>query len=432
MSDAYLEELGQPHLAFGLEELDEAAQIRFYETLKKYGLKTLLAQRALMHKENSLDAFEPLEQVESVGDARREAKGWDLIAQGKVGCLVLAGGQGTRLMHTAPKGTMVVGPLTSKTLFQRLAERVLWAGRKVERDLPLIVMTSPFNDLQTKSHFKEHAQYGLKDLGFVTQSTLPFLDREGNWFLETPGHLAEGPDGNGNALVHFYNSDLWAKWCAQGVEYLNVIFVDNPLADPFDAEFIGFAANKNLDIAMKVIKREALDEKMGIAALQKGALRVVEYSEFAPAASAGYPYATPGQFCYSMDFIRSLGEKGLSLKWHLAHKSAQNLGKAIPVYKYETFQFDLLESTSKSAALAYPKERCYAPLKNREGDKSIETVRAALLRWDKQVYSALSELAAPDFPFELEAAFYYPTEELKARMKGRALPYSGYISKDVV
>jgi UDP-N-acetylglucosamine/UDP-N-acetylgalactosamine diphosphorylase len=432
MTAVYLKELGQPHLAFGLDELNETAQLRFYETLKKYGLKTLLEQRALIDKEHSLDSFAPLEQVERVGDAAREAKGWELIAQGKVGCLVLAGGQGTRLAHTGPKGTIAVGPLTAKSLFERLAERVLWAGRKAQRDLPLAVMTSPLNEAETKDHFKEHAHYGLQNLSFFTQSTLPFLDSQGNWFLESPGLLAEGPDGNGNALVRFYSSGLWAEWRAQGVELLNVIFVDNPLADPFDAEFIAFAAHQNLDIAMKVIERGTLDEKMGITALQRGALRVVEYSEFAPAASSGYLYATPGQFCYSMDFIRSLADKGIWPKWHLAHKWADNLGKSIPVYKYETFQFDLLEFTSKSAALLYPKEHCYAPLKNREGDKSIETVRTALLRWDKEVYSALSGLPAPDFSFELEAAFYYPTEELKARMKGRVLPQSGYISQDLI
>ena len=169
---------------------------------------------------------------------------------------------------------------------------------------------------------------------------------------------------------------------------------------------------------------------MGIVALQNGSLRVVEYSEFSPAASAAYPYATPGQFCYSMDFIRGLGDR--APKWHVARKTAKKLGSTIDVYKYETFQFDLLEYTHKSAALLYPRQRCYAPLKNREGEKSLETVRCALLAWDKEVYTALSNLPAPTFPFELEAAFYYPTQELQRLMKGRRLPSSGYISKELL
>lgn len=412
----------QSHLQFGLETLDAAARARFLDTLSQYGPETLQAQRALIGAVHSLEGYQPLKTVTRVG--ADEERGWRLIAEGKVGCVVLAGGQGTRLGHDAPKGTVSVGPLTSKSLFQRLAERVVHAGNKAGRALPLAIMTSPQNDAATRGFFQEHAQFGLTDLSFFTQSTLPFLDEQGNWFLEAPGVLAEGPDGNGR----FYQSRLWEEWQRKGVAYVNAIFIDNPLADPFDAELIGFAAHHTLDIAMKVIERESLHEQMGIAALHEGKLRVIEYSEFAPDASACYPYASPGQFCYAMPFIHSL--RDISPKWHRARKTANNLGRPIPVYKYETFQFDLLAYATHSAALLYPRHRCYAPLKNKEGDKSLATVRAALLHWDKEVYTALSGLPAPPFAFELDPAFYYPTEELQVRMRGRVLPCDGYISSD--
>jgi UDP-N-acetylglucosamine/UDP-N-acetylgalactosamine diphosphorylase len=188
----------QPHLQFGLETLDAAAQARFLNTLSKYGPETLQAQRALIGAVQSLEEYQPLETVACAGN-----DGWNLIAEGKVGCVVLAGGQGTRLGHDAPKGTMSVGPLTSKSLFQRLAERVVHAGNKAGRALPLAIMTSPQNDAATQHYFQEHAHFGLQDLSFFSQSTLPLLDEQGNWFLEAPGVLAEGPDGNGNALLRF-------------------------------------------------------------------------------------------------------------------------------------------------------------------------------------------------------------------------------------
>lgn len=418
----------QPHLQYGLDTLDAAARTRFLDTLNKYGPETLEAQRALIGAVPSLEGYRPLETVAHAGN--NEALGWRLIGEGKVGCVVLAGGQGTRLGHDAPKGTLSVGPVTSKSLFQRLAERVVHAGNKAGRALPLAIMTSPQNDAATQMFFQAHAHFGLKDLSFFTQSTLPFLDEQGNWFLEAPGVLAEGPDGNGNALLRFYHSGLWEEWQRKGVAYVNVIFIDNPLADPFDAELIGFAAHHTLDIGMKVIERQSLHEQMGIVALHDDKLRVIEYSEVAPDASASYRYGSPGQFCYALPFIPSL--RDISPKWHCARKTASHLGRSIPVYKYETFQFDLLAHAKHSAALLYPRHRCYAPLKNKEGDKSPATVREALLQWDKEVYTALSGLSAPPFPFELDPAFYYPTPELQARMRGYVLPCDGYISSAMV
>lgn len=52
-------------------------------------------------------------------------------------------------------------------------------------------------------------------------------------------------------------------------------------------------------------------------------------------------------------------------------------------WKFETFIFDWLIHTEKVAALLYPRELCFAPLKNATGPDSPDSVRAAIERREK-------------------------------------------------
>src|SRR5688572_13854628 len=63
------------------------------------------------------------EQQKLYADA--QARGIELLEQGKVAAFLVAGGQGTRLGYDGPKGEFPVTPVKNKPLFQVFAEQLL-------------------------------------------------------------------------------------------------------------------------------------------------------------------------------------------------------------------------------------------------------------------------------------------------------------------
>ncbi len=423
-----LDKLDQTHLLEAIEGLAEGSLDLLLAQLERYDPRLVKRQRDLLVPAKSSSCYSPCQTFAKSGNAQDQLQGRRLLKEGKVGCLILAGGQGTRLGYDGPKGAVPVTAVKGKSCFQLFCEKSRAAGLLAGRKLPICVMTSPLNRLQTVDFFQTHDNFGLEpdQLCFFEQGMLPLMDDNGNWLLDSQGKLAEGPDGNGQALHLFFKTGIWQRWKDSGVEYLNVIFVDNPLADPFDAEFIGFARRSQGDAVLKAVERLSPDEKMGVVAELGGQLQVVEYSEISKDA---YPLSSTGMFCIRMDFIERICRgNGFEFPLHLARKNVSLGRERVALWKCERFLFDLLRFADKSCVIAYPRKEVYAPLKNASGDHTLETVRAALLLRDKEQYQALTGKRAPVEELELDPAFYYPSEGLKQKLKGMAFSNKAYIS----
>ena len=97
-----------------------------------------------------------------------KAAGYKMMSEGKLGILLLAGGQGTRLGSSAPKGCYDIGLPSQKSLFQLQAERIAKAqalaakatGKSV-KPLRWYIMTSHATDAPTKAFFKQNNYFGL-------------------------------------------------------------------------------------------------------------------------------------------------------------------------------------------------------------------------------------------------------------------------------
>jgi len=350
-------------------------------------------------------------------------KGEDLLREGKVACLILAGGQGSRLGVTGPKGTFSVSALQKKSLFQILFEKILYAGIRAGRKLPVAVMTSSFNHKETVDFLSFHNFFGVSErqVYIFSQGNLPVFDTEGNPMFDGKGALIEAPDGNGRALHALYASGVLGTFKEAGIEYVNMVQVDNPLADPFDADLIGFHAGKGSDISMITVAKESESESAGFLVSKEGELRVVEYSE---KKGGSFSFLNIGLYCFTVDFIEKIGRDNVALPLHTAHKKIDDTRFGS---KSEYFIFDIFCYAKKIDVLLKERDECFSPLKNLEGKKGLEEVRDALIRKDQNRYFAITGKKT-DGVLELSQALYYPTKEDLISWEEKHWPETGYVT----
>lgn len=110
---------------------------------------------------SSRGTIEPVKAHESVLGAdpsrlqRWRERGLRVAAEGQLAVVLLAGGQGTRLGSSDPKGMYDIGLPSGRTLFRLHAERLVKLGRmaaaqaeaqghQVQVRIPWYIMTSPF------------------------------------------------------------------------------------------------------------------------------------------------------------------------------------------------------------------------------------------------------------------------------------------------
>lgn len=440
-----LSAIGSEKLLRHWEGLAPAQKQRLALQIEQIDIPTFRLQQQLIDESQTKNrAILPFTHYSKAGNNEDKLTGKKMIAEGLVGCLIVAGGQGSRLRIDGPKGLCKVTKVRQKSLFQLFAEKTLAAGIQAGRMLPLAIMTSPLNHDDTINFFEENAYFGLdkNQISFFSQEMLPLLDTQGNLFLETTDHLSEGPDGNGGALHQFYKSGLWNDWHSKGVRYLNFVLIDNALADPFDTELVGYQKRMNSDVVVKCTKRKNPDEKVGILAIENGKAVVVEYSEISRDEQSAlddkgnlrYLLANLSLFSFEMDFIKQIATTTQPIL-HKAFKAVNFLdvqGKTIKpelpmAWKFEKFIFDVLPEATKVDALVYPREECFAPLKNFSGSDSFETVADALEKRDRQVLEEIIGNPCDVTPLEISQDFYYPTPELLQKWKQQVVDNDGYV-----
>lgn len=335
--------------------------------------------------------------VTRMGDAHEAeaiALGNGLLAEGKVGFVLVAGGQGSRLGFDGPKGAFEIGPVTSKSLFEWHAARILAAGTRHGFRPTWYIMTSRANDQQTRSFFEAHANFGFEreDLFFFSQDMLPALDGEGRIVLAGPGEVFLAPDGHGGTLAALHASGALAHMEQRGIEELSYFQVDNPLARPADPLFVGRHRAGGAEMSSKVVPKRDAAEKVGVLGLVDGVLGCIEYSDLS--AELREAQTEEGDLVFnagniaahmiSRGFVERLNRGGaLDLPWHIARKDLATINGAgeptkLAGVKFETFVFDALGQARSCVTLEVDRALEFSPVKNAEGSDSPATCKADL------------------------------------------------------
>jgi UDP-N-acetylglucosamine/UDP-N-acetylgalactosamine diphosphorylase len=200
------EKAGQEQVFAFYDSLSTAERAAIFEQLSNFDPEYIneLAEKAFHppKTDSTESTLEPLPDnaTSSVLDSKEEDlaqwydRGLELIAENKVAVVLMAGGQGTRLGSSAPKGCYDIGLPSKKSLFQLQGERIAKVEQLAKKKhgkesvtVPWYVMTSGPTRGPTQKFFEENNYFGLKAENVVIfeQGVLPCISNDGKILLES-------------------------------------------------------------------------------------------------------------------------------------------------------------------------------------------------------------------------------------------------------
>lgn len=403
---AAFEAAGQGHVFRFAAQFSPSEAARLAKDLSKVDLATLVSlQAALTASPAPRAAAEPAPMLELqdrdwpwrpnrlLTDAR--ARGEELLRGGKVAAIVVAGGQGTRLGFSEPKGLYPLWPHSRRLLFDGFAEQLRALGKRYGVVPKLYVMTSTNTDHATRAAFISADFFGLAHdrVAFFKQGKLPSLTPQGKLILAQRHRIAFNPDGHGGIFEALKRRGCIEEMRADGTQWLFYFQVDNPFVRVAEPEFIGALANAEAEIGVKAVRKTEASEKVGVIGLRGGVPTVVEYSELSDQAAAAR--AADGSLLwkagntaihgFSYDFMARVTE-GKALPLHGANKVVPHVdaeGRSVTpdaanAWKFERFIFDAFPQAKKLVNAECARELEFLPVKSADGPTSPAQVREAM------------------------------------------------------
>ncbi len=446
-----LESAGQLHLVEHADKLSAAAKATFekqvaaidFEQLSRlfHGHESPIDWAAVAARAKSPPAILLNDPKPRFTAAQARERGEEALKRGEVAKILVAGGQGTRLGFDQPKGMFAIGPVSGRTLFQVIVDRLIAVGKRYGKAIPLAIMTSDATHDDTVAYFKANSHLGLAEgqLHFFQQGLMPAVDAEtGKVLLSGEGQIALSPDGHGGMLAAFAKSGLLDSFQNKGVRTLYYGQIDNPLLGVCDPEFLGYHLLAKSEMTTQVVRKTDPAERVGVLAEVDGKMSVIEYSDLP--ASAAAERETNGDLKFwagsiavhamEIDFLKRVAADAESLPFHRAMKKVPYLdadGKLVEpskpnALKFERFIFDLLPFAKNAIVVEGKREECFGPVKNADGAASDTPTSARGLmsglhrKWLRDAGVEVADHAV----VEIHPEIALDAEDLKKQVKPQA------------
>nr|CAB3480354.1 unnamed protein product [Digitaria exilis] len=378
---AFWDELGpeeRDHLIRDIESLDLPRIDRIVRcSLRSQGAPVLTVEPVPESSVSAVDDRTPEDKE------RWWRKGLRAISEGKLAVVLLAGGQGTRLGSTDPKGCFSIGLPSRKSLFQLQAERILCIQK----------LAAQCTDELCSILFL------FFQVTFFQQGTVPCVSPDGRFIMETPYKVAKAPDGNGGVYAALKSKRLLDDMAAKGVKYVDCYGVDNVLVRVADPTFLGYFIDRGVSAAAKVVRKVCLH-------------------------------------MFTLDFLNqvtnSLEKDSI---YHLAEKRIPSVHGYTSGLKLEQFIFDVFNYSPSTALFEVLREEEFAPVKNANGATydTPDSARLMLLRLHSRWVVAAGGFLTHSVPLymtgvEVSPLCSYAGENLEAICRGRTFHAPSEIS----
>lgn len=330
--------------------------------------------------------FKNTDNIEDLDFEICSRAGIELLMDNKIGVIILAGGQGSRLGLDKPKGTLL---LNGKSLFEIHANKINNLTNTLNVKIPLYIMTSCNTHTDTIDFFEKNNYFNLQkgDVIFFQQGNNICFDISENIIIQgynekIPIH-ATCPNGSGGIYKAIHESNVIHDFEKRGLKYIHIHNVDNILVKIANPLFMGYCEVNNLDVGSKICSKEDPNETVGIFCYKNEQPSIIEYYELSDEirnirkdnGSLVYNQANIAIYCLSIEFIRKT--KDYNLPTHNAFKKIpfwdNKLNKLVKPekengFKPEYFIFDAFKycEKSKMRLLRINRESEFCPIKKNE------------------------------------------------------------------
>lgn len=394
---AVLKEHGQEHIYEAYEKLDAAGKEKLAAQVEKidWSMVAMAGHEELAQQRGKLEPLSALEVSEiEANKAKYEQIGIDAIKASKVGAVLLAGGQGTRLGSDGPKGKYNIGITKDVYIFERLIRNLLDVTDKAGCYVPLYIMTSDKNNDETIAFFEEKNYFGYpKDfVKFFKQEMAPSVDFDGKLYMESADSLSLSPNGNGGWFYSMAVTGVLKDVKERGIEWLNIFAVDNVLQRIADPVFVGATLDSGRVSGAKVVRKADPNEKVGVLCLEDGRPSIVEYYEMTEEiinsreanGELSYNFGVILNYLFRVDKLEEIMNAKMPV--HVVEKKIPYMDKEGNYikpetpngYKFELLVLDMIHLLDNCLSFEVVRDYEFAPIKNKTGVDSVESAQALL------------------------------------------------------